>query len=115
LPCVRNTVRYIEHLGGLGYSSSNIQIVLNRYSKKGPLSDDQVEKALKRNISWRIPNSYDDVMRAINAGTPITSAQKSDFGAAIQKWAQELMAKSPAKPQAAMPAAPRSVLGLFGR
>src|SRR6266436_7529994 len=39
LPSVRNTVRYIEHLTKLGFASSSIHVVLNRHSKKGPLSD----------------------------------------------------------------------------
>jgi pilus assembly protein CpaE len=90
LPSVRNTVRYIEHLTRLGYNSSVIQVVLNRYSKKGPLSDERIEKALGRPISLRIPNSYNEVIRAINSGTPISGAARSDFGAAIQKWAQLL-------------------------
>lgn len=90
LPSVRNTVRYMEHLSRLGFSSSNIHVVLNRYSKKGPLSDDRIEKALGRAISLRVPNSYNEVIRAINTGTPIPSGNKSEFGAAIHKWAHEL-------------------------
>ena len=90
LPSVRNAVRYIEHLSRLGYSSSSIQIVLNRHSKKGPLSDDRIEKALGREISLRVPNSYNEVIRAINTGAPI-SGSKSDFAAAIQKWAHALV------------------------
>ena len=90
LPSVRNTIRYIEHLSKLGYSSSCIHVVLNRHSKKGPLSDDRIEKALGREISLRVPNSYDEVIRAINTGAPISSGRKSDFGAAIHKWALEL-------------------------
>src|SRR6266699_5837515 len=90
LPSVRNTVRYIEHLSKLGYSASSIRIVLNRHSKKGPLSDDRIEKALGREISLRVPNSYNEVIRAINTGAPISSGEKSDFGAAIHKWAYEL-------------------------
>ena len=90
LPSVRNTVRYMEHLSRLGYNSSSIHVVLNRHSKKGPLSDERIEKALGREISLRVPNSYNEVIRAINTGAPITSANKSDFGATIQKWAHEL-------------------------
>ena len=90
LPAVRNAVRYIEHLSKLGYSSNSIHIVLNRHSKKGPLSDDRIEKALGREISLRVPNSYNEVIRAINTGAPISSGSKSDFSAAIQKWAQQL-------------------------
>ncbi len=90
LPSVRNSLRYIEHLSKLGYSSSSICVVLNRYSKKGPLSDEHIERTLGRAISVRVPNSYNEVIRAINTGAPISAGTKSDFSAAIQKWAHEL-------------------------
>ncbi len=105
LPSVRNTVRYMEHLSKLGYSSSSIQVVLNRHSKKGPLSDERIEKALGRAISLRVPNSYSEVIRAIHTGTPITSGSKSDFGAAIQKWAHQLAGGSGDNKAKAMAAA----------
>src|SRR6266705_3211617 len=94
LPSLRNAVRYIEYLAKLGHSSSSIHIVLNRYSKKALLTDERIEKALGRAISLRVPNSYNEVIRAINAGAPIFPGNKSDFGGAIQKWAHEL-ASSP--------------------
>ncbi len=83
LPSIRNAVRYIEHLERVGYNSGKIQIVLNRHSKRSALDDDRVEKALGRKIAVRVPNAYNEVIRAINAGAPIPSG-KSDFGAAIQ-------------------------------
>jgi len=89
LPSIRNAVRYIEHLERLGYNPGKIQIVLNRHSKRGPLADDRIERALGRKISVRVPNSYNEVIKAINAGAPIPSG-KSDFGEAIQVWAQNL-------------------------
>ena len=121
LPSVRNAVRYMEHLSKLGYSSSTIQLVLNRHSKKGPLSDERVEKALGRGILFRIPNSYNEVIRAINAGAPISSATKSDFAAAIHNWAHDVAtskesAKKSEKMKALATAQSRGgVLGLFGR
>ena len=117
LPSVRNTVRYIEHLSKLGYSSSSIHVVLNRHSKKGPLSDDRIEKALGRAISLRVPNSYNEVIRAINSGAPISSGSRSDFGAAIQKWAHELVSIDGSIKNKAL-AAPQTAFGmkaLFGR
>jgi len=95
LPCVRNAVRYLEQLERVQYPG-NVQIILNRHSKRGPLSDERIEKALNRRISLRIPNSYNEVIRAINAGEPISSG-KSDFGGAIQKWANEAIAASQSK------------------
>lgn len=89
LPCVRNAVRYLEQLQKSEYPGS-VQFVLNRYSRRGPLSDEQIEKALGRPISLRVPNSYQDVVRAINSGEPLIS-NKSEFGAAIQSWMREVV------------------------
>src|SRR5467141_548777 len=111
LPSVRNAVRYIEHLSKLGYSSNSIYIVLNRHSKKGPLSDDRIEKTLGREISLRVPNSYNEIIRAINTGAPINTRNKSDFGAAIQRWAQEL-ASSDGNNKSKALAAPQSAYGM---
>lgn len=114
LPSVRNTARYMEHLAKLGFESRNVSIVLNRYSKKGPLTEAAIEKALQRKISVRIPNSYPEVVTAINAGTPITAAQKSDFASAMRSWSQAILALE--KPQKQAEAAPRSggLLSFFG-
>jgi pilus assembly protein CpaE len=119
LPSVRNTVSYIEHLLELGYNSNTIYVVLNRYSKKGPLSDDRIESTLGRAISLRVPNSYNEVVRAINSGAPISDGKKSAFCAAIQKWADELgstaNANGPVVTAAAPSPAPRGGLrALFG-
>lgn len=115
LPSVRNAVRYIEYLEKRGYNPKNIRIVLNRHSKRGPLSDDRIEKALGRAISLRVPNSYNEVIRAINSGAPIPSG-KSEFGAAIQKWAREIASHGGDK-GASIAAQPRSGGGfsLFGK
>jgi pilus assembly protein CpaE len=115
LPSVRNAVRYMEHLERLGYNSRKIQIVLNRHCKRGPLSDERIEKALGRQISLRIPNNYNEVIRAINSGAPIPSG-KTEFGSAIQKWAREI--SSNANGETAMAAAQSragGVRSLFGK
>jgi len=117
LPAVRNALRYIEHLTTTGYSPKNIRVVLNRHSKKGPLADDRIEKALKREISYRIPNSYNEVIKAINAGSPIPHNDKSEFAAALDRWAKELRGIEKVAPAAASAGARggSGVLGIFGR
>jgi pilus assembly protein CpaE len=118
LPSVRNAVGYIEHLAKLGYSSSNIHVVVNRHSKKGPLTDDRIEKTLGREIALRVPNSYNEVVLAINTGAPISTRSKSHFGAAIQKWAHELAGSDNGngKVSALVAAEPRGgMLTLFGK
>jgi pilus assembly protein CpaE len=110
LPAIRNAVRYLEHLEKLGYASSKIQIVLNRHSKRGPLDDERIEKALGRKISSRVPNAYNDVIRAINAGAPIVSG-KSDFGAAVNGWAKAIASNNGDK---MMAHAAGRVMSVFG-
>lgn len=116
LPSVRNAVRFIEYLEKSGYSSDSIHVVLNRHSKRGPLSDDRMEKALGRSISLRVPNSYNEVVRAINSGAPIPPG-KSDFGTAIQKWARDLTNDTDRKTAAAVAAQPQTSgsWSLFGK
>ena len=101
LPAIRNSVRYTEYLAKLGMNPASIKYVLNRYSKKGPLGEERVEKTLQHPIGLRVPNSYQDVIRSINAGTPIEAAQKSDFGAAITSWCRELISEPTSQVDAA--------------
>jgi len=65
----------------------------------------------------RIPNNYSEVIRAINAGMPISSANKSDFAAAIKKWAHEVVStnKQEKAKAAAAVQSKVGVLRLFGR
>ena len=115
LPSVRNTVRYLEHLTKRGYDGEAIQVVLNRHSKRGPLTDDRVEKALNRRIGVRVPNSYAEVVRAINSGSPITSDQRSDFGSAIREWAYHIGAGKQHGDKVAAKGASNGMFSLFSK
>ena len=95
LPAVRNALRYTEYLSKLGMNSTKFYLVLNRYSKKAPLGEERVEKTLQHPIGLRVPNSYQDVIRSINAGTPIEAGRKSEFGTSISSWCQELISEPP--------------------
>jgi pilus assembly protein CpaE len=116
LPAVRNTARYMERLTGLGYNASSIRVVVNRHMKKSALADDKIEKALQRPISFRIPNSYQEVVRAINAGIPIDTGNKSEFAAAIQHWAREVVGKKNSPNATGATATGKgAIMSLFGK
>jgi pilus assembly protein CpaE len=93
LPAVRNALHYTEYLSKLGMNSTNFFLVLNRYSKKGPLGEERLQKTLQYPIGLRVPNSYQDIIRSINAGTPIEGGQKSEFGASISSWSHALISE----------------------
>ena len=51
LPAIHNAIRAIEYLTGLHYPDENIDIVLNRYSRRGTLNDREIEASLRRPIA----------------------------------------------------------------
>ena len=48
LPAIHNAIRTIEYLTGLHYPEDSIDIILNRSSRKGALSDREIEASLHR-------------------------------------------------------------------
>jgi pilus assembly protein CpaE len=96
LPAIHNAIRAMKYLTGLHYPEDNIDIVLNRHSKRSALSDNEIEASLHRPVAVRIPNSYDQIVNAINAGTPIDLGHKSELPAAFGCWAARLMGEEPA-------------------
>jgi pilus assembly protein CpaE len=91
LPAIRNAVRAIEYLTGLHYPEDRIDIVLNRHSKRSALREEEIEAALHRKITAKIPNEYNQIVRAINEGTPIESDHRSNLTAAFDSWASGLL------------------------
>jgi len=111
LPAIHNAIRTIEYLTGLHYPSENIDIVLNRYSRKNALEDREIESSLHRPISYRIPNNYAQIVGAINAGMPIDRAHKSDLPTAFDSWADRLVGEEP--PVTSDSGGSRKLFGLF--
>ena len=91
VPAIRNAVQSIEYLTGLHYPEDSIDIVLNRYSKRSVLSEEEIEAALHRKITAKIPNEYSHIVRAINEGTPIEFDHRSNLATAFDSWASELL------------------------
>ena len=112
LPAVHNAIRSIEYLTDLHYPDENIDVVLNRYSKKGGLNDREIEASLRRQITAKIPNNYDLIVTAINAGTPIDGARKSDLSEAVDAWADLLIGGAPVTENVSRGS--RGVFSLFG-
>jgi hypothetical protein len=74
-------------LTSLHYPSENIDVVLNRASRKNTLTERDVESSLHREISVRVPNNYSQVVTAINAGMPLGMDHRSDLPMIFDQWA----------------------------
>ena len=112
LPAIHNAIRVIQYLTGLHYPDENIDIVLNRYSRKNPLSEREIEASLHRQITVKIPNDYDLIVNAMNAGTPIDLARKSELAAAFDTWTDRLVANESVTEKAGKGS--RKLFSLFG-
>jgi len=97
LPCLANTNKLLRSLTELGYvPKDKINVVLNRYIKKGEISLGDAEAGIGKELFWVVPNDYDTSMSAINSGKPLLNIAP---GAAITKSFIEL-AKSLNDPEA---------------
>ena len=90
VPSVRNLARYLEHLGRFNYPPDHAKVVINRYSKKGDISKERVEKILKAHVRIAVPNSYAEVIEAVNTGTPISPDKSWEFVQVLRRWVESL-------------------------
>ena len=90
LPAIRSTSRFLDYLLRLNYATSKAQVVLNRWSKRAPLSVENIEKALHRKVSLVIPSSEPELTEAIATGIPVSVKSRSDFMQGINKWTLRL-------------------------
>jgi pilus assembly protein CpaE len=89
VPALRNLSRYIEYLTRVEFSQERIRVVLNRHLKRGTISDDEIEKATRHKIYWRVPNQYNQVIRTINSGDP-SAVGGSEVGHSVLDWAEDI-------------------------
>jgi MinD-like ATPase involved in chromosome partitioning or flagellar assembly len=91
LPSVRNLVRYLEHLKLFNCSSEKTRIIINRYDKRSGIREDQIEKTIRMPITFLVPNSYTEVVNAINTGTPVSLNARTDLAATLRQWLDTLV------------------------
>jgi pilus assembly protein CpaE len=111
LPSIRNLVRYLEHLKRFNCPKEKTRVVINRYDKRAAIRDDQIEKTIRMPISFVVPNSYAEVINAVNNGTPISSTAKSELAVTIRKW-METLVERPAL--SVNKQKPKSLFGILG-
>jgi len=87
VPAVRNAARYLDYLSREEHLEERIRVVLNRHLKRGPITDDQIEKAIHKGIFWKVPNQYSEIVAAIIAGDPTAMLDKSEITRNLMRWA----------------------------
>jgi pilus assembly protein CpaE len=111
IPALRNMARHLEFLGRFDYPRDKVRVVINRYAKGGAITDAQIEKAIHRNIFWKVPNQYHEVIKAINQGDPLAISPRCELMRCMTEWA-ELVA---GKPGGGGKKAEKGMFGFLGR
>jgi pilus assembly protein CpaE len=94
LPSIRNLVRYLEHLRRFNCPKEKTRVIINRYDKRAAIREDQIEKTIRTPISFLVPNSYAEVINAINSGTPISISARTELAATFRRWIDTLAEKA---------------------
>jgi pilus assembly protein CpaE len=94
LPAIRNLKRYFELFRQLEIESRKFELVVNRFTtKKGGLGIRDLQRAVGVEVTWTIPNDYQAMSHAIDAGVPaVTSAARSKLAKSFQEYAERLVA-----------------------
>jgi pilus assembly protein CpaE len=87
---LRDLSRHVENFGLDEAMAGKLRIVVNRSSSNDAVSAEQVESAVRFPVSVTIPNNYAELVRAINAGEPISPQRRSEFTTQISKWANRI-------------------------
>lgn len=93
VPALRNVARYIDQLSQFQVAPEKVRVVVNRHLKKGAISDAAIEKAIRKTIHWKVPNQYNEVMKTINTGDPLSLSSGSEFMRSLTGWTETLAGK----------------------
>ena len=104
---LRNVARHLEFLGRYDYPRDKIRVIINRHMKGGTITDAQIEKAIHKNIFWKVPNQYAEIIKAINNGDPLSIAPRSELMRSLNEWVEALIGKP-------IPESKKAEKGMFG-
>jgi pilus assembly protein CpaE len=92
IPSLSRVPHYLDCLDTCRYPADKVRLVVNRYSKKG-IAEDQIEKATRIGVYWKVPNHYAAVVEAINTGAPASLSTNLEYVRNMTEWAKALADK----------------------
>jgi pilus assembly protein CpaE len=87
---LRDLVRHTEQLNRMKGFVDKLRIFINRSTSVDAVNPEQIQGAVKFPVTQAIPNSYLELMRALNAGEPIPMSDRGAFSLALETWGNRL-------------------------
>ena len=109
---LRNTSRIIDYLTQEEVPSEKVKVILNRFEKRSPIPESQIEKLIQRKIFWMVPNQYHQAVKTISSGDSTADISRSELIRNLKGWADSIAgAKREAESRGNKKK--RGILGLF--
>ena len=105
ITAIRDLSRHVDDLSRME-NSSQIQVVINRYSSQFAVSLEEIEKAIRMPVRFSVPNNYIELVKSANLGEPVSAETKSGFTEELLKWAGSLVGSVTTNPLAARTGSP---------
>jgi pilus assembly protein CpaE len=87
---VRDLSRHVDVLSQNEQNADKVKVVINRFAAQHAVSLEQIEKAIRLPIAFKLPNSYAEVVRSGVMGEPISYKSKTEFSGQLIKWTSSL-------------------------
>jgi pilus assembly protein CpaE len=89
LPAIWRTHRLVSFLHEIG-AADKVRLILNRDDGRDDINAKEITRALNQPIYWRLPNSYDVAIEAINKGKPLVEVNRSSLADSYRRLAADL-------------------------
>jgi len=110
---LRNVSRIVDYVKQEEIPAEKIRLVLNRFDKRSPITESQIEKVTQRKVFWSVPNQYHQAVKTITAGESATTS-RSELTRNLKEWADSIVGAKAAAEVKVDPKKKRGILGLFG-
>jgi pilus assembly protein CpaE len=78
LPSIRNAKKMLAIFKSLDYGADKVELIVNRFDKKGTIGIVNIERALGRFKLHTVPNSYKQVTASIDHGDPLMTTARAN-------------------------------------
>lgn len=89
---LRDLARHVEYLSLNDTVTEKLRIIINRSTSNDAVSADQIQDLVRFPVAIAVPNSYAELVHAINAGEPISPQRRSPFAQQINRWSSKIVA-----------------------
>ena len=91
LPSIRRASQIIKLLKTLDYADDTVSVVVNRFDEQGPISRQEMEKAMGKSIRCHLSLEHASMQNSLLLGKAIMEIRPdSSFAQAIRAWASQI-------------------------